>query len=130
VSRWVDREAISRERQLGGNLVHDAGQREIQAGDPAGAVRRQLDVDPAPAQGQIRMVIELLAARREPVDELGRGQEVCELDRAGQLLRTAGPVRVALLELLVDLRLVEYLGHGLASVLLIPSLFGRIASGP
>ena len=59
------------------------------------------------------MMVELLAARRQPVDELHRGEEVGELDRAGEPLRVAGPVGMQGGQLLVDLGLVEQIRHGI-----------------
>ena len=50
-----------------------------------------------------RVMIDLLAAWRHPVDELDRGREVGELDGSGQLLRSSGPVRVPLGEQAVDI---------------------------
>src|SRR6185437_519894 len=58
------------------------------------AVGRQHDVDPAPADREIRMVIEFLASRGEPIDELDRRTEVGELDRTLQRRGVPGPVRV------------------------------------
>ena len=65
------------------------------------------DVDPAPAHGQIRVVVELLAARREPVDELHRSGEVGEFDRAGQLFGAARPSGMQSAQTGVDGLLIE-----------------------
>jgi len=92
----------------GGQLVDEAGQGGIQFGDTPGAVRRQLDVDPAPAQRQVGVVVERLALRGEPVDELDRGGKVGELDRTRQLLGRPRPTRVQRREPCLDVVLAEH----------------------
>jgi oligoribonuclease len=91
-------------------------------------MRRELDVDPAPAQGQVRVMVELLADRRQGVDELGGGRKAVELDRPLQPFLASLPIRMQGLEPSGDLVLREPLRHAITVLLAatLPKVDGRL----
>ena len=79
-----------RHAQLGRDLADPPGHRDVAAGDAAGVVADQTDVDEGPGEGQVGVVVGLLGRGADAVDELEAGREptrlVPRLDHADQPL--------------------------------------------
>jgi len=95
--RWKagDLVGCGRRGKRGGKGVDSFRQRDIFGRQPAGAVRRQQDVDPVPNIRPFGMVIGLLGGEGDAGHEGPGGAEILEAEAAGDAvaLGLAGPAR-------------------------------------
>ena len=96
---WRCRSPGRRARSLqrlksGGDKAVDApGELQIELGDPAGGVRDEAQVQGAPAQVHVRMVVELLGDIRDRDDGGDGVPEARQLGAAVQAVAVPGPQR-------------------------------------